>query len=529
MDHAQRAPQALQSSLTSASLETLSGTVIRAVRSALIAAAVLIVVALFFGRLFGPLWESLNVDESFSETLAGLASLLLPLAVYLSLGMSARPHRKQNAMQAMAITIVLATIAAVIFYTVGTLQGGEAATEQSSLQFAATQTDDGIVVDAVEPGGAAEQAGLLPGDIITALRRDPITLARLNTAVVESDPDTPFRLRILRGGEEVQLTVRTAAVAIDASGIDFGAIASAWVGGVAVALIGLFGPPGWTPYILLTVSLSPLILGFAWLTVATFSYRTQGLLPVDAQGNVGGLTLENWSFLGIGGQAPATPIWSYAANSLFIAVLMTGVTLVLCSMAGYALSRMEFSGRRFFLSLTLILHSFPAVTLLIPVYLVLLNLGRIPIIGPHIGFNSIGGIALVMVAFGLPFGVWLMKGFFDNISWDMERSALIDGASRWRTFWEIILPQIRPGLLALGIFSFIGGWNAYLIPAIFSVGTKAANLPVYIRTLTGDTNPINWNQVVAVGVFQLIPILVIFVFAQEYLLNIYSGGSKGSS
>jgi inositol-phosphate transport system permease protein len=208
---------------------------------------------------------------------------------------------------------------------------------------------------------------------------------------------------------------------------------------------------------------------------------------------------------------------------------MTAVTLLLCSMAGYALSRMEFAGRRFFLSLTLILHGFPAVTLLIPVYLVLLNLGNIPLIGPYIGFNSLGGIALVMVSFGLPFGVWLMKGFFDGISWDMERSALIDGATRWRTFWEIILPQIRPGLLALGIFSFMGGWNAYLIPAIFSVGTKTANLPVYIRQLTGEVNPVNWNQVAAVGLFQMIPILLLFIFAQEYLLNIYSGGTKGSS
>ncbi|KXK54483.1 MAG: ABC transporter permease subunit [Anaerolineae bacterium] len=529
MSHAQRAPQSPQTPQMAEPLSTVADTVIRAVRGALITAAVLIVLALFFGRLFGPLWKSLNVDESFSQTLAGLASLLLPLAVYLALGMGARAHRKRSTTQAAVITIALATVAVAIFYILNTSQGAGAAAEQSSLQFAATQTADGIVVDAIEPGGAAELAGLLPGDVITALRRDPITLAQLESAVAESEPDTPFRLRLLRAGEEMQLTVRTVAVAVESAGLKLGPIAAAWIGGAAVALIGLFGPPGWAPYILLTVSLSPLILGFAWLAVATVSYRTQGLLPIDAQGNVGGLTLENWSFLGIGGEAPATPIWSYAANSLFIAMLMTGVTLVLSSMAGYALSRMEFSGRRFFLSLTLILHSFPAVTLLIPVYLVLLNLGKIPLIGPHIGFNSIGGIALVMIAFGLPFGVWLMKGFFDNISWDMERSALIDGASRWRTFWEIILPQIRPGLLALGIFSFIGGWNAYLIPAIFSIGTKAANLPVYIRTLTGDTNAVNWNQVVAVGVFQMIPILVIFVFAQEYLLNIYSGGSKGSS
>jgi inositol-phosphate transport system permease protein len=208
---------------------------------------------------------------------------------------------------------------------------------------------------------------------------------------------------------------------------------------------------------------------------------------------------------------------------------MTVVSLLICSMTGYALSRMNFPGRRAFLSLTLILHGFPAVTLIIPIFLVLINLGNIPVIGKLLGYNTVGGIALVMIAFELPLGVWLIKGFFDTISWDMERSALIDGASRWRTFWEIILPQIRPGLLALGIFSFIGGWNAYLIPATYSVGTGLANLPVYISQLSGELSPTNWNQVAAVGLFQLIPIMLFFIFAQEYLLNIYAGGSKGSS
>src|SRR5690606_22447932 len=130
-------------------------------------------------------------------------------------------------------------------------------------------------------------------------------------------------------------------------------------------------------------------------------------------------------------------------------------------------------------------------------------LGRIPLIGEFIGFNKPLGIALVMAGFELPLGVWLMKGFFDNIPWDIERSALIDGASRWRTYWEILLPQIRPGLLALGIFAFIGGWNAFLIPQTYSTGSGTINLPVFLRQLISETAPVNWNQVAAVGLFQL--------------------------
>jgi len=134
-----------------------------------------------------------------------------------------------------------------------------------------------------------------------------------------------------------------------------------------------------------------------------------------------------------------------------------------------------------------------------------------------------------MVTLELPLGVWLMKGFFDNLSWDMERAALIDGASRFRVWWEIIIPQIKPGIAALAIFNFITGWNAYLVPFTFTIGSKVSNLPVLLNRFSGDTSVGSWNQVAALGMFQLIPILIFFIFTQEALLNIYSGGSKGGA
>jgi inositol-phosphate transport system permease protein len=190
---------------------------------------------------------------------------------------------------------------------------------------------------------------------------------------------------------------------------------------------------------------------------------------------------------------------------------------------------MKFPGRKGFLSMTLILHAFPGVTLLISIFFVLRFIARIPGIGAILGYNTVGGIALVMVSLELPLGIWLMKGFFDNVSWDTERSALIDGASRIRVWWQIILPQIKPGLAALAIFTFLIGWSAYLIPATYTIGTKVANLPVYLNQLQSETAPTNWNSVAAVGLFQLLPVLIFFIFTQEFLLNIYSGGRKGGA
>lgn len=277
------------------------------------------------------------------------------------------------------------------------------------------------------------------------------------------------------------------------------------------------------PYLFLSVSILPILVGYAWVIIATFSQRTEGLKPVDSQGNFGGFTLENWSFLG------EPEIWNATLNSFLIAVGMVVIVGFVSTLTGYALARMNFPGRKGFLGLTLVLHAFKAELLLIGIFQVLLFLAGIPLLGDWFGFNTIGGVALVMVSLELPLGIWMMKGFFDNLSWDMERAALIDGASRFRVWWEIIVPQVRPGIAALAIFTFITGWNAYLVPFTFTIGSKIANLPVLINQFSGDTSLVSWNRVAAMGLFQLIPIMIFFIFTQEALLNIYGGGSKGGT
>lgn len=284
-------------------------------------------------------------------------------------------------------------------------------------------------------------------------------------------------------------------------------------------------------YLALIVFSMPIFLVFLWLVITTFSTRTEGLESL-------GWTLSNWSFLWKSPFGPNFPsIWLATLNTFLLATVMTTIVVFVSSMSAYALSRMKFAGRKGFLSATLILHAFPSVTLLIPIYFVLRWITKIPIIGKGLpliggfGFNTIGGVALVMVAFQLPFGIWIMKGFFDNISWDMERSALIDGASRFQVWWKILMPNIKPGIAALSIFAFISGWNAYLIPFTFTVGRagKTTVLSVYLQNFMSESVITEWNMVAAVGLFQLIPVLIFFLFTQEALLNIYGGGAKGGA
>jgi len=284
------------------------------------------------------------------------------------------------------------------------------------------------------------------------------------------------------------------------------------------------------PVILLTILTIPVVAGYLWIIISTFSTRTHGLIPVDHEGNFGGLTLRNWAFLW-----EDKNIWNVTLNTLLLAILLTAGVLVISAMAGYALSRISFPGRKAFLGGTLILHAFPSVTLLIAIYFILREIGKIPVIGKGLpiiggfGYDTIGGVALVMVALQLPLGIWLMKGFFDNVSWDMERAALIDGCSRLRVWWEIMLPSIRPGIAALAIFTFIGGWGAYLIPYTFITDQQRSTISAYLQSLQGDTSPVNFSRIAAVGIFQLVPVLIFFIFTQEYLLSIFSGGTKGGT
>jgi len=282
------------------------------------------------------------------------------------------------------------------------------------------------------------------------------------------------------------------------------------------------------PLILLTILTLPVVLGFVWLVISTFSRRTYGLIPVDAKGNFGGLTLENWKFL-----VTDKEIWPITLNTFILAVgLAVGVVLI-SSMAGYALSRLRFPGRQGFLAMTLILHAFPSVTLLISIYFVLRWISEVPLLGKGLpliggfGYNTLGGVILVSVALQLPLGVWLMKGFFDMVSWDMERAALIDGCSRFRAWWQVVLPQIRPGIAALSIFSFISGWGAWLIPYTYMTAQTKSVIAAYLNKLMGETVPMNYSAIAAVGLFQMIPVLIFFIFTQEYLLSIYAGGTKG--
>jgi len=271
-----------------------------------------------------------------------------------------------------------------------------------------------------------------------------------------------------------------------------------------------------TPYLVLGIVTVPIVVLYVWLLYSSFFERVEGFTPIGA------FTFDNWRFLWDPLSVPQMrnrpAVIPLTINTFLFAAGSAAIVLLISSMAGYALSRVRFRGRRTFLGGILLLHSFPSVTLLIALFVVLRALGL---------YDRLIGVLLAKAAFELPFGIWIMKGFFDTIPWDLEMSALVDGAGRLRTWWKVMLPLVKPGLLALGILSFVEGWNEFLLPFVFMPSGSQQTLSTLVRGILGEGRFVDYGLLTAVGLYYLAPVLVLFAVAQEQLMRIYSGGVKG--
>jgi len=265
-------------------------------------------------------------------------------------------------------------------------------------------------------------------------------------------------------------------------------------------------------YAFLILASLPIIVGYLWLIVGAFSGNfVFGFVPK-------GFTLANWSFLWKP-PSPAWPnIWRTLLNTFYLAFGVTVIVVAVSTLGAYVISRMQFPGRSMILASTLILHAFPAITLLIALYYILRTLGLL---------DTLIGVILVRAGLMVPFSVWVMKGFFDDVPWDIEMSALVDGATRFQTFWKVMLPLVRPGIAAIAIFAFMSGWAEYIFLVTFVRSPDAWTLTSYINAIIGNYRFTNYGLLAAVSLFYMVPVFLFFLFTQKYLMRVTVGGLKG--
>ncbi len=217
-----------------------------------------------------------------------------------------------------------------------------------------------------------------------------------------------------------------------------------------------------------------------------------------------------------GGQFPS--VWIAFRNSLALAVSQTVIILTVASLAGYYISRFAFRGREAFLQGMLVLHAFPAMTLIIPIFLILHWVGLL---------DTILGVMLVLATIELPFYVFVMKGFFDAVPWDIEMSAMTDGATRRQAFRLVVLPQVRVGLIAVGVFAFIRAWEEYIFVRTMLIENTNWVMSLYLFWVSDDIMGVDYGIVAAVSVFYVLPSLLLYLFCQKYLTQMTIGGIRG--
>ena len=217
-----------------------------------------------------------------------------------------------------------------------------------------------------------------------------------------------------------------------------------------------------------------------------------------------------------GAQFPS--VWSAFFNSLVLALAQTLIILTVSSLAGYYISRFAFRGRNAFLQGMLVLHAFPAMTLIIPIFLMLHWIGLL---------DTIFGVMLVLAAIELPFYVFVMKGFFDGVPWDIEMSAMTDGATRRQAFVMVVLPQVRFGLIAVAVFAFIRAWEEYIFVRTLLIENKNWVMSLYLFWVSDDVMGVDYGIVAAVAVFYVLPSFLLYIFCQKYLTQMTIGGIKG--
>ena len=203
-----------------------------------------------------------------------------------------------------------------------------------------------------------------------------------------------------------------------------------------------------------------------------------------------------------------SPFLLYVGNSLLVAGANAGVCLLLGALAAYGLARFRFRGADNVAFWILSLRMMPPVAAIIPVYIIMKNLRFL---------DTPWALIIVYLTFNLPFVVWMMKGFFEDIPREIEESALVDGCSEIGIFSRIAVPLAAPGLAAPAIIIFIFAWNEFLF-ALILTATKAVTLPVGILGYMKETG-INWGYMTAGGILSLIPIIVFTSLSQRYLVK----------
>lgn len=194
------------------------------------------------------------------------------------------------------------------------------------------------------------------------------------------------------------------------------------------------------------------------------------------------------------------------------------LTLFVGILAAYAFSRFDFPGKGVFNSLIVSVQAIPPIVLLIP-YMGLIVAMKL--------FNTYFALILTYLITTLPYCILMMTGYFNTLSRELDEAVMIDGGSRWKALWSVLVPISIPGMVSVGMYTFMQAWNEYLFALALTQTTNMRTVPIGINLLMGQ-HAYDWSQMMAMSVLGSIPVLILFIFFQKYFIaGMSSGGVKG--
>ena len=209
------------------------------------------------------------------------------------------------------------------------------------------------------------------------------------------------------------------------------------------------------------------------------------------------------------------PMGYFFRNSLIVVCVTTVVSIGVSCLSGYAASRSRSYFRKSFMTFLLVLQMFPAVVLLVPYYKMLTAYRLV---------NTLPGLILPNIAFTMPFCTWMMMGYYNTISPELEQAALIDGCNRYQSYFRIISPLVLPGVAATAIYSFIQVWNEYMFSQTLMKTETSKTLTVGIAQMVGEYRTL-WNDMMAASILASLPMIIAFIFLQKYFISTLTAGA----
>lgn len=209
------------------------------------------------------------------------------------------------------------------------------------------------------------------------------------------------------------------------------------------------------------------------------------------------------------------PFLRWLFNSFLVTAVVTITGVVLASTAGYAFSRYKFPGKGFGMTGLLVTQMFPATMLLLPLFIMLKNLGLV---------NNYLGLMIAYSATALPFCIWQMKGYYDTIPISLEESAQIDGCNQFQAFYKIILPLASPALVITGLFSFMASWSEYVVAAQILQDKNMYTLPLGLKSFQASMDT-QWGLYASASIIISVPVVLLFFILSRWLVSGLTLGS----